>query len=62
MVTHAGRRIPLDVDPVVGGNLGIRDDGRVVSSFGFPKKATTYVSHFATCPNAADHRRPRGVS
>lgn len=59
-VTSKGKRIPLDV--------GTRDDGnlRVMASL-FPGEATTVqyvppgdgdrVSHFATCPNAEEHRR-----
>lgn len=55
--------IPLDPEPREDGNLAIRDDGKVyhftegqgVIAFdpGFP----LYVAHFATCPNASEHRR-----
>ncbi len=55
--TPAGKAIPLDAEPVDGGNLGIRDDGTVVSSHGFPAGAALYVTHFATCPNAGQHRK-----
>lgn len=54
--------IPLDPDPVPDGNLGIRDDGRVYS-MGNPEQGALdvgvprYKTHFATCPNAAEHRR-----
>lgn len=56
-VTVNDKRIPLDPEPVANGNLGIRDDGKVASSHGFPAEAPRYVSHFATCPNAAHHRK-----
>lgn len=54
------KRMPIDPEPVVGGNLQIVDrawDGTAVVRVvepqpGLPRR----VSHFATCPNAADHR------
>lgn len=49
--------IPLDPTPVATGNLCILDNGRVVSSWGVPAEAFRYVTHFATCPNASDHRK-----
>ena len=58
--TVNGKAIPLDPDPVADGNFGIRNDGKVASIHGFPDDAPRYVTHFATCPNAAQHRgRPR---
>jgi len=54
--------IPLDPEPVDDGNLGIRDDGKVYH-LGDPEKGALpidvprYKTHFATCPNAASHRR-----
>lgn len=63
--TAAGKPIPLDPEPVADGNLAIRDDGRVVAyidgdgeriALGRPLR---YVTHFATCPNADQHRRNR---
>ena len=70
--TENGKRMPLDPDPVPGGNVIIDREGvgqappvvRVLSSagqtmIGFDAELLTYVSHFATCPNAADHRRSR---
>ena len=55
-VTPAGRRIPLDADPVPSGNVTLRSDG--VAIVGTPGSGT-YVSHFSTCRAAAQHRRPR---
>lgn len=66
-ITEKGRSIPLDRNPVPDGNIEIEEfeEGppmsRVVSrqrelSPGlFP--ATRYKSHFATCPEASQHRR-----
>lgn len=54
--------IPLDPDPRPDGNLGIRDDGKVYS-MGTPGEGAIdvgvprYVTHFATCPHAAEHRQ-----
>lgn len=53
--------IPLDPEPVETGNLAIRDDGKLYAisegqgtlDLGVPR----YVTHFATCPNASEHRR-----
>lgn len=50
VVTESGKRMPLDAKPEkrfvvdVDGKAYVRD---------------TYVSHFAHCPNAAQHRRPK---
>lgn len=60
--TRAGNSIPLDLGTVeLGGkgNILISDDGdrkiAVVGSVGFGNR----VSHFATCPNAPEHRKSR---
>lgn len=65
-VTESDKRIPLDTEPVPDGNLV------VVAQFGnAPGLALSYdpekhdggwarwKAHFATCPNADEHRRPR---
>lgn len=67
-VTHKGRRMPVDAAPVEGGNIRLRseaDGDRVIAEY--PGKEhpglfdegdrARYVSHFATCPQAAQHRR-----
>lgn len=68
-VTPAGRRMPVDAEPVDGGNVilhpGIaRGDaptatvvGKAVAPALFGDDAPRYVSHFVTCPNADAHRR-----
>ena len=62
-VTGAGARIPLDPDPVADGNLVIEVDTdppevRFVSKARpAPDGAARFVTHFATCPNAASHRK-----
>lgn len=53
VVTAKGRRMPLDAIAVGGGNVRVVDGVAVVGAPGFGDR----VSHFATCPNAAKHRR-----
>jgi hypothetical protein len=60
-LTTNGRRIPLDPDPVEGGNLALADQGTTPIAYYVdpedePVPGPLYVSHFATCPNAAQHR------
>lgn len=64
--TDKGKRIPLDAEPV--------DDGNIVMTQLVPRGmmrvrhvrkgedtgiAPRYTCHFATCPEAAEHRKPR---
>lgn len=67
-VTETGKAIPVDYTPRRDGNLVLVDHGdRVVASVApsalpllapvTPITAVRYVSHFATCPHAARHRR-----
>jgi hypothetical protein len=62
--TERGKRIPIDWDPVDGGNIRLDGQMAVVESKrsrgmapldGGPR----YTSHFATCPQAADFRTNR---
>lgn len=60
--TPTGKSMPVDVEPVDGGNVVITDGPQglyavVVGSHEIKQPA--YVSHFATCPNAAAHRKAR---
>jgi len=71
-VTPEGRRMPVDAEPVDGGNVllspnptGSQDRyapvatvvGKRVQASLFGDDGPRYVSHFATCPNADLHRR-----
>lgn len=65
-VTDAGKRIPVDALPAPGGNLRLIDEGQVtravvagagIDLFDPTDTGVRHVSHFATCPNAAEHRR-----
>lgn len=51
--TVGNKRMPLDAKPLQGFDL--ETDGPLAGTTG-PLTAF-YVSHFATCPNAAQHRR-----
>lgn len=69
-VTGTGKRLPLDAEPVDGGNVllapaapGQTPLATVVGKRGQPSifgdDGPRYTSHFATCPQADAHRRPR---
>ncbi len=47
----SGKKMPLDAKPVTRIVLNLDDDRGEVRD--------TYLSHFATCPNAAQHRKPK---
>jgi hypothetical protein len=61
--------MPVDPDPVPDGNLVLTPGGAAISSHDVPLAAVVdpaqptlddpprYRSHFATCPNADQHRR-----
>ena len=53
-LTERGRRIPLDAVPTTGAIL-------VPGTPPTAKFGPVYVSHFATCPNADQHRKPKAV-
>ncbi len=60
--TASGKAIPLDAEPVPFGNLVVVPgaDGPRALSVNIPGAlGPRYVSHFATCPNANQHRKPR---
>lgn len=59
----ASKPAPLDARPVVSGNIVVRPGktsntlyGRVVTADQFVGEPR-YISHFATCPAASQHRR-----
>lgn len=64
--TAADKPVPIDAVPVEDGNLAVRrdDDGQLrtrVVRLGDPLEPDEKrgSSHFATCPNADRHRKPR---
>jgi hypothetical protein len=55
--TTTGKDIPLNPDPVIGGNLELQDGVvRYVKPSG---TVALYTSHFSNCPNADAHRKER---
>lgn len=56
--TGTGKRIPLDAEPTEDGNIVILDgEACVIPKGTYLAGKPQYRSHFATCPNAARHRR-----
>jgi hypothetical protein len=55
--TEKKRRIPFDPDPHPTGNLIVEAGVARVAPAG--SAPTMYLSHFATCPQAAAHRKAR---
>ncbi len=65
-VTANGKRIPVDADPMAeGGNLLLSLDDPPTATVVDPgalmlvDDGKRFVSHFVTCPDADEHRRPR---
>lgn len=64
-VTRSGARIPIDADPVAGGNVRVVAGDRVEVLTKAEAEAAEragvplHVSHFATCPDAREHRKPK---
>ena len=62
--TVNGKNIPVDPTPVESGNLGfLPGNPPTVEVRNYPEpfisEQPRYVSHFKTCPNAAQHRRQK---
>lgn len=65
--TMTGKMMPVDYEAISfypdpeGKELFVTDGGSVVHGVRAPEEAqmahTGYISHFATCPNADQHRR-----
>lgn len=55
-----GRAMPIDKDPVAGGNLVVENGVARVAAPDLFDQRPRHVSHFATCPQAKEHRRSRG--
>lgn len=59
-VTEGGKRMPLDDVPSERGNIVyVNGVTRAANAVDRDLKRPLYTSHFATCPNAKQHRRPR---
>lgn len=67
-MTSKGKRIPLDVGEHADGNLVLHEDPmRIAATVAYGDgeaetlgiKGPRALSHFATCPQASQHRRAR---
>lgn len=62
-ITNTGRRMPVDAEPAENGTLVLYEstpgEVHVAPASEHPTIVDRHVSHFATCPNAAQHRRAR---
>ncbi len=64
--TERGKKMPLDAEPTDEGDIVLRDPppgesdptGIVVAPAAFPDEPR-YTSHFATCKQAGEWRKPR---
>ena len=56
-ITEKGHRIPLDAEPTVAGNLVIVDGVARPPRIDDDVPFLQWVSHFATCPHADQHRK-----
>lgn len=56
--TSSGKRMPVDIEPVEGGNvLVVPSNGDKLEAHVFTADGRrAWTSHFATCPNAVLHR------
>lgn len=65
--SEAGNPMPIDAEPSDDGNIELlhddngRIDAQVISPLflATPTTAQRHKAHFATCPNAAEHRKTR---
>ncbi len=59
----SGKRCPFDVEPSSAGQWDLEEDRGTVLAVSLQRAEGSgeegYTSHFATCPNAATHRRGR---
>jgi len=60
--TAKGKSMPLDVQPADDGNIIVVDGVAVYLKGEAPPNKLRWKSHFATCPQAAQHRKKKSVS
>lgn len=61
--TQTGKAMPVDEVPHPMGHVvftGVGDTVRVLDGSQLPHEGAAWRSHFASCPDADRHRRPRG--
>lgn len=57
--SSTGKVMPLDAQETANGNCVLLLDGTFKVGGTFVPGQRHHTSHFATCPNAKQHRRPR---
>jgi hypothetical protein len=57
--TENGKKIPIDAQKDLTGNIQLELRDGVLTAIVGKNGTGHYVSHFATCPNAKSHRKPR---
>ena len=57
-ITGNGKKMPVDAKPTDKGNIVLEGE-EPVAVYVDPGTGT-HTSHFATCPNAAEHRKSKG--
>ena len=55
--TTRGKAIPLDAQPTSLGNIEISDGHATYVTADVNVIVPRYISHFATCPDAKEHRK-----
>lgn len=59
-VTAKGKRMPVDAEPVLNGNIDVLPGDPPTSNYLTPfADMKAYVSHFVTCPSAQKYRKAR---
>ena len=59
VVAASGKRMPIDPEPAPNGNVRVDVVANAVEVVPAGSHVPLYLSHFATCPSAAKHRKPR---
>lgn len=59
-LTEKGHRMPIDPEPRMDGSLIVTEevDGPTCRAAPLDFSGPRFLSHFATCPQAAQHRKP----
>lgn len=65
VMAKSGKKNPLDAQAVDNGNIQLDADGKghilskdVIAKMREKGTALLYLSHFATCPQSREHRKP----
>ena len=57
--TEKGKKMPVDAERVPNGNIELREGNPPIAVYAKADGASKrYISHFVTCPQAKQHRKP----